>query len=302
MREAERVWPKSLHPGSVVAVVAPSGPVKHDRLRQGTAVLESLGLEVRIGDPALGRHGDLSYLAGSDAVRADDFTRAWVDAEVDAVWAARGGYGAQRMVDLIDYDALRQAGPKQLIGFSDITALHARIGRELGQITVHGATAAGVEQLEHEPTVTALRTLLFDGPTSGEELCRGTKINSGVATGRLIGGNLSLLASDVGVEPLPSVPSVVVLEDVEEDAYKVDRMITQLRRSGWLEQVTGIVLGDFTHPDPPELMRATIVDRLGELEIPLIDTDQFGHIDLNRPLPLGAAVRLDADQGILTLV
>lgn len=302
MREMDRVWPKSLHPGAVVAVVAPSGPVKHDRLRQGVAVLESWGLEVRVSEPALGRHAALSYLAGDDALRAEDFTRSWTDAEVDAVWATRGGYGAQRMVDLIDYQALRRVGPKQLIGFSDITSLHARIGRELGQITVHGATAAGVEQLNHAPTVNDLRTLLFDGPTPGRELCRGTKINSGVATGRLIGGNLSLLASDVGVEPLPSAPSIVVLEDVEEDAYKVDRMLTQLRRSGWFEQVTGVVLGDFTHPDPPELMRATIVDRLGELGLPLIDTDQFGHIDLNRPLPLGAAVRLDAEQGILSLV
>lgn len=302
MREKDRVWPKSLHPGAVVAVVAPSGPVKHDRLRQGVAVLESWGLEVRISEPALGRHAELSYLAGDDAVRAEDFTRSWTDAEVDAVWAARGGYGAQRMVDLIDYQALRRVGPKQLIGFSDITSLHARIGRELDQITVHGATAAGVEQLNHAPTVNDLRTLLFDGPTSGRELCRGTKINSGVATGRLIGGNLSLLASDVGVEPLPSVPSIVVLEDVEEDAYKVDRMATQLRRSGWFGQVTGVVLGDFTHPDPPELMRATIADRLGELGLPLIDTDQFGHVDLNRPLPLGADVRLDAEQGILSLI
>lgn len=302
MRETDRVWPTSLHPGAVVAVVAPSGPVKPDRLRHGVSVLESWDLEVRVSDAAQGRHGELSYLAEDDGVRAADFTRSWTDADVDAVWAARGGYGAQRMVDLIDYEALRRVGPKHLIGFSDITALHSRIGRELGQITVHGATAAGVEQLEHAPTVDDLRRLLFDGPTIGQELCRGTKINSGVATGRLIGGNLSLLASDVGVEPLPSVPSIVVLEDVEEDAYKVDRMITQLRRSGWFEQVTGVVLGDFTHPDPPELMRAMIVDRLGELGLPLIDTDQFGHIDLNRPLPLGAAVRLDAEQGILSLV
>ena len=107
-------------------------------------------------------HDHLGYLAGDDRLRAADFVAAWTDPDTAAVWAARGGYGAQRMVDLLDFDLLRAAGPKHLVGFSDITALHSRLGRELGQVTVHGPVAGSVEQLSDEPTGRSLRQLIMD--------------------------------------------------------------------------------------------------------------------------------------------
>ena len=133
-----RVWPRPLVPGDLVAVVAPSGPVSPDRLAGGVALLESWGLRVRLQPRVLSTYEPLTYLAADDHGRAEDFTTAWTDSTVAAVWAARGGYGAQRMVDLVDWPALRAAGRKTFVGFSDITALHSRLGRDLDQVTVHG--------------------------------------------------------------------------------------------------------------------------------------------------------------------
>ena len=215
-------------------MVAPSGPVDEERVRLGSAVLASWGFQVRLGAHVLGRHDDLPYLSAPDQTRADDLETAWCDPTVDAVWAARGGYGTQRMVDMIDFDRLRAAGPKPFVGFSDVTALHGRIGRELGQVTVHGPAVGSLSQLRDPETVRALRCLLEEPPESGRVLVRGRAAVRGEAAGRLWGGNLSLLATDVGTEPPPTDPVIMVLEEVRESGYRVDRMLTQLLRAGWV--------------------------------------------------------------------
>lgn len=301
---AGRVWPRALGPGDVVTVIAPSGPCDAERLAAGSDVLRSWGLEVRYAPHTLELHPRLPYLAGEDALRASDLVAAWTDPETSAVWAARGGYGAQRMVDLVDYGALRAAGPKHFIGFSDITALHSRIGRELGQVTLHGPVAAGVGQLGDTATVDCVRALIMTSPEAGMSLCTGSSLVSGVATGRLVGGNLALVSSDLGIEPVPEVPSIVVLEDVGEDAYRVDRMLTQLLRAGWFANVIGIVIGDFTDTDETELIADVVADRLDDLGLPTLRGADVGHGDRNLTLPLGATVRLDCCGGTaaLTLV
>lgn len=296
-----RVWPQALVPGDVVSVVAPSGPSNAERLAAGSDVLRSWGLEVRYAPHALELHTRLPYLAGEDALRAADLVAAWSDPQTSAVWAARGGYGAQRMVDLVDYDALRVTGPKHLIGFSDITALHARVGRELDQVTIHGPVAAGVGQLRDPASAEQVRRLVMSSPRSGTSLCTGTSVVDGSATGRLIGGNLALVSSDVGVEPAPSVPSVVVLEDVGEDAYRVDRMLTQLLRSGWFDHVVGVVIGGFTDTEETDLIADVVADRLDDLGLPTLRGAEVGHGDRNLALPLGARVRLDCSAGTATL-
>ncbi len=296
---AGRVWPAALRPGDVVTVVAPSGPVDADQLRRGTEIIGSWGLTVRLGDHALAVHDHLGYLAGHDQARADDFTAAWTDPHSSAVWPARGGYGAQRMIDKIDFDRLRAAGPKQLIGFSDITALHTRIGRELHQVTIHGPGAAAVEQLTDPPTVAALRQLIMAPPEPGLILVAGRAVVPGSAVGRLFGGNLSLLASDVGVEPVPTESVILVLEDVAELSHRIDRLLTQLLRAGWLDQVVGIVVGDLSGERWPELRTPIVVDRLGRLGVPLLVEGSFGHGRRNLALPLGAEARLS--DGVLSL-
>lgn len=295
MMETTRQWPKSLQDGAVVAVVAPCGPVRAERLEQGTEVLRSLGLVIKAGPNTATVHDRLGYLSAGDRERADELTAAWTDPEVDAVWAARGGYGAQRMVDLVDFPALRAAGPKHFLGFSDVTALHARIGRELDQITIHAPAAATVAQLSDQPTVERVRRLLFEPAQPGAEVCSGESVVPGTGRGMLIGGNLALIASSVGVDPAPDRPSILFIEDVGEECYRVDRMITQLLRSGWLSKITGVVLGHFTETDDEDLLGRVFADRLGGLGIPVISGIPTGHAKRNLALPLGAEMELSAD-------
>jgi len=240
----------------------------------------------------------LPYLAADDHGRAMDLTAAWSDSEVAAVWAARGGYGAQRMADLVDWPSLRVAGRKPFVGFSDVTALHARLGRELDQVTVHGPVLGSAGQFDDEASVAALRGLLMGrGPGAGTVLVGGRSSVPGVGQGRLVGGNLSLIAADVGVEPPPEVSSIAVFEDIGEDGYRIDRMLTQLLRSRWFDQVRGVVVGEFrpvpgAAPDSSGLAAAVIADRLAALRIPVLADAPVGHGSRNLALPLGAAVTL----------
>lgn len=299
-----RRWPRPLVPGDTVALVSPSGPSAVEAVDAAEALLHRWGFRVRRGAHVVDRHPGLRYLAGTDADRAADLQAAWTDPEVAAVWAVRGGYGAQRMIDLLDLDALRAAGPRHLLGFSDITALHARIGAALGQVTLHAPTATS-RQLDRAVNADRVRALLVDGAGPGTTLLDGRPLADGsargTATGRLIGGNLSLIASDVGIEPPPAVPSVVLLEDVDEESYRLDRQLTQLRRSGWFEQVTGVVLGDFTLVDDASVVEAVLAERLGDLGVPVLRSAPVGHADTNLAVPLGAAVRLEVGSGTAVL-
>lgn len=265
-----RVWPAPLAPGAVVRVVAPAGPVDPGRLRAGSEMITSWGLTVQLAQHALDTDERLPYLSAPDEVRAADLAAAWTDPEVDAVWAARGGYGTQRMLDLVDWDALRAEGPKHLIGFSDVTALHGRLGRELGQVTLHGPGVTALGQLRDEETSISLRRLLTEPPMSAQLLAAGRTVLPGVAEGRLWGGNLRLLASEVGVEPPPG-DVVLVLEDVAEPDYRLDRALTQLRRAGWLDGVRGVLVGDLGVPPSDETV-PTVVDRLGDRGAPMGST------------------------------
>jgi muramoyltetrapeptide carboxypeptidase len=294
-----RAWPRPLREGDLVAVASPSSPVHPDRLRRGIALLESWGLRMRLQPRALSAYEPLSYLAAEDSARAEDFGAAWTDPEVAAVWAARGGYGAQRMVDLLDWPALRAAGPKHLVGFSDATALHVRVGRDLEQVTVHGPVLGSTDQLGDGPSIAALRTMIMDRPAAGSVLAEGRSLVPGSAHGRLVGGNLSLTAADAGVEPPPEVSAVALFEDTGEDGHRIDRMLTQLLRSRWFDEVVGVVVGEFGPSREPRRgtstpVAAVIADRLGVLGVPVVVDLPVGHGVRNLALPLGAAVTLAA--------
>jgi muramoyltetrapeptide carboxypeptidase len=272
----------------VVRVVAPASPLDSAWLAAGVEVLGSWGLTVQPAEHVLAVDERLPYLAGADELRAADFTAAWTDPDVAAVWAARGGYGTQRMLDHLDWTVLRSADPKHLVGFSDLTALHHRLGRELGQVTVHAPGAAAVEQLRDGPTVESLRRLLYEPPMCGTLLAEGRTLVPGSAEGRLWGGNLGVLASEVGLAPPPDDASVLLLEEVAEPAYRVDRYLTQLLRAGWLDRVRGVLVGDVGAGSP------VVAERLDALGLPVVVEAGIGHGDRNLALPLGAAVRLEA--------
>jgi muramoyltetrapeptide carboxypeptidase len=291
---------RRLATGSRVVVVAPSGPVPAERLEAGLAVLRSWGLEVEVARHVREVHPRLGYLAADDAARADDLVRAWRDPGVAAVLCARGGYGAQRVSDLLDWPALAAAGPKVLVGFSDVTALHQAFGARLGLSTVHGPVVSSLgagdrESQEH------LRRLLLE-PEPALVLASGLRaLRPGAAEGVLVGGNLALLAAEVGTAgSLPAAGAVAVVEDVAEPPYRLDRLLTQLLRSGWFDDVRGVVVGDLGRTDP-ETVRELLLDRLGPLGVPVADGAPFGHEARNLAFPLGVTARLDADAGTLVL-
>jgi muramoyltetrapeptide carboxypeptidase len=294
--------PRRLVSGDRVAVVAPSGPVDPDRLAAGLEVLRGWDLEIDVLPGATGRHERLPYLAADDAVRAKDFRAAWLDPAYTAVFCARGGYGAQRMLQHLDADELTSAEPKLLIGFSDITALH-EIFNATGLVTIHGPMAGAVEQLRTATSSDRLRQLLFEPETIENLLAPGRPavLTGGRAEGVLRGGNVALLATGLGTPTSHRGAGIVVLEDVGEDAYRLDRLLTQLLRSGWFDRVAGLVLGDFSEADDPDLVGAVLAERLGRLGIPAVTGAAIGHERTNLAVPLGAPVVLDADAGTLTL-
>jgi muramoyltetrapeptide carboxypeptidase len=296
------VVPPRLREGDLVAVTAASGVVPPDRLAAGVRVLEGWGLRVRVLESARGVHPEVPYLAGTDAQRAADLTAAWTDPEVRAVFCARGGYGAQRMVDLLDWPRFAAAGPKLLVGFSDVTSLHQAFASRLGLSTVHGPVVTSLgsgDELSREH----LRALLLDAiPDASLTPAPGTRVVGGRAAGPLVGGNVAMLASALGTRDAGSArDAVAVLEDVGEETYRLDRLVTHLVRAGWLDGVRGIALGDFTDCGDPGEVRALLAERLGHLGVPVLAGVAVGHEPRNLAFPYGVPAVLDADEGTLTL-
>ncbi|MFI6830866.1 LD-carboxypeptidase [Kribbella sp. NPDC050241] len=291
--------PARLQAGDRVAVVAPSGRVQADRLEVGTAYLRAWGLEVEVMPSVLAGHERLTYLAADDKARAEDLRTAWLDSRFAAVFCARGGYGVQRMLEYVDFDDL-VAVPKWFIGFSDITALHEPLNAR-GLVTIHGPMAAAVEQLGAADGRERLRELLFEPEKVTDLLApAGARtVVGGVAEGPLRGGNLAMLAASIGTPTYEPPTGIVVLEDVSEDAYRVDRLLTQLLRSGWFAGVAGLVIGDFSGADDADLVNAVMRDRLDPLGLPMVEGAAIGHEDLNLAVPLGLPARLDATAGTL---
>lgn len=295
--------PRRLAPGARVAVVAPSGPVPEERLRAGLDVLRGWDLDPVVAPHVLDRHGRFGYLAGSDADRAADLQSAWCDPDVDAVICARGGYGVQRMVDALDWEAMRAAGPKVFVGFSDITSLHEAFAVRLGLVTLHGPMAAGLDFVKSTRAQDHLRATLLAPGTVRTIASDGTALVPGRARGVTLGGCLSLLASDLGTpHARPSARGgLLCLEDVGEETYRLDRYLTQLLRAGWLDGVAGLLLGSWAQCEPYDGVRALLADRLGGLGVPVAEQFGFGHCDDALTVPFGVAAELDADAGTLTL-
>ena len=288
--------PARLRPGARVAVVAPSGPVPEQRLAAGLDVLRGWDLDPVVGSHVRDVHPDFGYLAGTDADRAADLQRAWCDPAVDAVVCARGGYGVQRMVDLLDWDALRAAGPKVFLGFSDITALHEAFATRLGLATLHGPMAAGVDFVKNAHAQQHLRSTLFE-PETVQRFTRGRTVVPGRATGVTLGGCLALLASDLGTPwARPSARGgLLFLEDVGEETYRLDRYLTQLLRAGWFDGVAAIVLGSWQDCEPQAELAALFADRLGPLGVPIVADFGMGHCEGALTVPFGVRAELRAE-------
>lgn len=287
----QAIAPPSIRPGALVALVAPSSPFAREELFRGLAWLRTR-YRIRASTHILDRDG---YLAGGDARRANELAVAMTDAEIEAIVCARGGYGAMRILDDLPWEAFA-ARPKWLVGFSDITTLHV------------AAHARGVASI-HAPNVTGLgrgitpseRLALIDAlegraamPWRALEIIR-----AGSARGPLFGGNLSLVASMAAANRLV-VPegAILVLEDITEKPYRVDRMLTSLHLGGHLARAGAIVFGQFTQCDPGldgMTVEHVLRDRTAMLSMPVVAGAPFGHGAPNRAFVHGLDATLDGD-------
>ncbi len=293
-------WPTPAGPkfpqlsdGDLVAVVAPAFAVPPAALDDGLERLTRMGYAVRLGRHVRARHG---YLAGTDDDRVDDLVRAWTDPDVRAIWFARGGYGSARLLDRIPWRRLRGQS-KLLVGFSDLTALFAPALERTGSRAVYGPVVAELGRRESWDRASLLGAL--DGRFTPLRFRAGQVLVPGRARGRLLGGNLSVLAHLAGTRWFPDLDgAVLALEDVGEETYRVDRLLTQLRLSGALSRVAAIVLGRFDPPArrrfPPERPFPDVVGEiLAPLGVPVVRDLPFGHVPRKRSLLLGAGVEVD---------
>jgi muramoyltetrapeptide carboxypeptidase len=291
-----------LSPAARVALVAPSGILPEAaHVERAMENVKSLGWTPVLGENVSRLHG---YLAGTDEERLGDLNRALRDQSVDAIWCIRGGYGAMRLLPRIDYDALRSR-PRPLIGFSDITALHAAIHRECGIVSFHGPTARG--EMSDFSRSSFVRALVDQSDPCGH--APGARVlRSGKARGRVAGGNLALVTALMGTPwSVDFEGAILVLEDVDEAIYRVDRMMRQLLLAGALSRCAAIVAGDFRPPsgesaDQNRLLDDVLREVADEAGIPCLAGAPFGHIEDQWTLPLGASAVLDTDDLSLHVV
>jgi muramoyltetrapeptide carboxypeptidase len=294
--------PRSLVAGDRIAVVAPGSPLDREIFEAGLRILGKR-YDVTWNTSALSR---TRYLAGNDGRRSDELAAALGDPGVRAVVAARGGYGSMRLLPRVW--PVNGGGPaslpaKMLVGFSDITALHAAL-QATGHVSVHGPV---VTQLATQPPgiVERLFAMLEDA-TAPPPPVAGTPMVGGVVEGPLLGGNLSLVTRLLGTPWLPDLyGAILLLEDVGERPYRVDRMWTHLRLAGVFERVRGLALGDFTDCEDPDrdfTVRDVLYDLARETGLPCVGFLPIGHDAINTPVPLGTLVRLDGGAGTLAFL
>ena len=290
----------ALSPGSRVALIAPAGPLaSEEELEQSIRNAKALGWEPVVGEYANAREG---YFAGADDMRLRDFLRALDDQSIDGIWCVRGGYGAMRLLPELDVSHVSFAG-KPLVGFSDITALHA-LWQRAGVVSYHGPTArAPLTEFSRDWMVSALQTR--DSLHLTSEAMQ--TITGGRATGRLAGGNLALLAALCGTPWQVNLRNaIVIIEDIGEAVYRLDRMLVQLRLAQAFEGCAGIIFGQFTNcPEQTEDGARTILSIIEEtaaaVGVPVVANAPFGHIQEQWTLPLGELADLDADRCTITI-
>jgi muramoyltetrapeptide carboxypeptidase len=283
--------PTLLKQGDRVAIVSPASPTSSDQWKKGIEVLESWGLEVIRSENYLAKHFGL---AGTDEERRSDMQQMLDDPNIKAIFPLRGGYGSSRFLDQLDFEAYRN-NPKWIVGFSDITALLCH-SDALQIASIHGPMPNNFCQKGGEDALNALKNLLFLGITSisipAHPLNR-----AGEAEGEIIGGNLSLLVHLIGSESFPNpAGKILFIEEVGERRYHVDRMLVQLKRAGYFNQLKGIIIGGFTDCDEAKLEIGKTVEELvlehsAETTFPIAFNFPAGHIPNNFALPFGTKIK-----------
>ncbi|NWF90874.1 MAG: LD-carboxypeptidase [Ignavibacteriaceae bacterium] len=310
-----KIKPPRLIPGDTLGLAAPGSYISEDELKDSIANLEMLGFEVTYNERILSKTG---YLAGDDKSRAAELHSMFADKKVKGIICARGGYGCQRILPMLDYDLIKM-NPKVLIGYSDITALVNAIYLKTGLITFHGPV--GISSFNefsvkyfNEVLINPSANLILES-AKGEDQKDDEKIQtifSGKAVGELVGGNISVINSLIGTEfDFNAEGKIIFLEEIGEEPYRIDRMLTQLIQAGKFEKAAGIALGVFKNCEPKEKdpsfdssfsLMEVLFDRLSRLNIPIIYGLSFGHIKNKFTLPVGIKAELDTMNQTITLL
>jgi muramoyltetrapeptide carboxypeptidase len=297
--------PPRLQVGDTVGLIAPAGIFDPKYIETAKQYLAELGLKAKLGKHILDRYG---YLAGKDADRAEDINAMFADNSVKAIMNMRGGWGCNRILPFLDYSLIR-SHPKILMGYSDITSLLLAIYARSRVISFHGPVATSTW---NQSTVDYLKRILFnaeaitlENPQNSD--VRVEAIAPGKARGKLVGGNLSVLSSMVGSPYLPSFSkSILFVEDINEDVYRVDRMLTQLKNAGILNQIAGFIFGQCTDcslgDEPSFTLMQVLQDHILPLGIPAWYGSMIGHIQDKFILPIGVEVEIDVNAGTIKLL
>ena len=310
--------PERLQSGDTVAVVSPaSSPHDPGVIDLSVAALEGLGFRPKLAPHARKRHG---FLAGTDRERAGDLMRAFSDRKIKAIFCIRGGYGTGRLLHLLDYRVI-QSNSKIFVGYSDITALHCAFLVKANLLSFHGPMLGPDITKPDFPTFAVdnfIRTLTGNSvPDHTRGIRHGVPSDSirilrrGTASGRLIGGNLSILCSLMGTPYQPPFRgNILFLEDVDEPPYRVDRMLTHLLNAGVLQTVAGVAVGMCENCVDPKAKTAreyrqslddVLKERLTQLKVPVVAGLPFGHTRYNATIPVGGKATLDAIRGDLII-
>lgn len=293
--------PKRLRKGDVIGIVAPASPVfPEDKLERAAEYIESLGYRIKFGKAVRKVHG---YLAGTDKERAQDLNDMFADRYVSAIFCLRGGYGSPRILSLLDYAAITR-NPKIFVGFSDITALSCALFAKCRLLTFSGPMLASdmthPDDFAQEHFWRMLTSATVVGELPNHHSHQAIALQAGAKTGRLIAANLSLLTALIGTPYLPNLKkNILVIEDVGEEPYRIDRMLSQVANSGALRALSGFVVGQLTDFEPeddkPSLsMEQVISDYVKKLPkfAPAFANFSFGHIKPKLTLPFGARAKL----------
>jgi len=291
-----RMTPPFLQSGDQIRLVTPSGTIDPAFIDGAKKVLTSWGLNVTEGEFARTEYG---RFGGTKEQRIADLQVALDDTEVKAILCSRGGYGVAQLIDKLDFTKFG-ANPKWLIGFSDITILHNAISN-LNIASIHGIMAKHLTELPADcEQVQQLKNILF-GKLPHYQIPSHALNRTGKAEGKLIGGNLSVLVGMIGTSfDLPYEGSILFLEDIAEKPYHIDRMMQQLRLSGALSKISGLILGQFSDCEEDPLMKQTIAEIIFEnvkaYKYPVCFNFPSGHVDYNLPLVMGAEVKMEVGE------
>jgi len=305
------IKPKRLKQGDVIGIISPaSSPDDLSKINRGVEYLEKLGYRVEIGKNVGTKQG---YLAGSDLQRLSDLHEMFNNKNIKAIFSIRGGYGSGRLLDKIDYRLIGN-NPKIFVGYSDITALQMAFYAKTGLVTFGGPMVAIDFHDEISPFTEEVfwRTITSDKKIGRIQNPRKEKfylLNKGRGQGRLLGGNLSILTSLIGTDYLPKLKdSILLLEDINEAPYRIDRMLNQLKLAKILKQVKGIILGHFVdcyEPDPTKqtfTLNEVIIEYFQNSKLPVLYNVKHGHIKENITIPFGLKCNLNATRGFIEIM